>query len=176
MFAKGQGDLMKYLLSGLVLSVALTNIGCPNNNNPGQPASVVGTPTTQCLSTIPTGPNGTGYPQQYPYGGYGGYNSSCAYGYGNNPYYYSQNGYGMGMCRGLVPVYNRLRGVACISPNLLGNYNFLAYNVNGWGYQGYYGYSAWNSNYAMVSCIADNYALGCRCVTVGYGYGVCASF
>lgn len=165
---------MKYLFSGLVLSIALVNIGCPNNNNNPGPAATVGTPTTQCLSSIPTGPNGNGYPQNYPYG----YNSSCAYGYSNNPYYYSQNMWGAGMCGGgMIPVYNRLRGISCLPTGLmngLGGYNFLAYNYMNSGWAGAYNYGAWNYNYAMVSCTASYF--GCNCIPVGpySGIGICA--
>lgn len=169
---------MKYLFSALVLTIGLTNIGCPKNDP--APASIVGTPTTQCLSSIPTGPNGQigGYNTTYPYNNYGGYGSSCAYGYSNNPYYYGYNNWNSGYCpAGTFAVYSTY-GVSCTSAygiNNYSSYNFLAYAyINGSWTTGYYANGAWPYNYAAVSCTMSY--PGCNCVPVGTysGYGICA--
>ena len=165
---------MKYLFSVIVLSVALINIGCPNNNNSGQPAAVVGTPTTQCLSN--------GYPQTFPYG-YGRSGNSCAYGFSNNPYYFTSWRNGncpLNTIPVYNPVYNRLNGwgVSCLPVGALGTYNYLAYGYysGGWSQMGYFPYSSWDPYHAVVSCTVSIPGV-CNCVPVGnpyFGQHICA--
>ncbi len=167
---------MKHLLKIAVFALAIVNIGCPKDNP--APASLVGTPNTQCLSSIPTGAGGTiGYPQSYPY------NNNC-YAYGANGYFQPYNyGYynGFRCPNGTIAAYGYTLGLSCVATYGLPTasllyYSYLASGAFGYANYGYYN-SGWSSYYAVATC-TSSYP-GCNCVPTGYpssGIGICTSY
>lgn len=169
---------MKLMMKFAVLGIALVNLGCPSRDNP-QNASVIGTPTTQCLSSIPTGPNGQvgGYGQTYPYN-----NSSCYYGYGTNPYF---TPYSYGWNNGFrcpynyIAAYSSTLGLSCVATYGLpyANLMYYSYYNGGWAANAnymYYNYNNWYNYYAAVSCVSSY--PGCNCIPTGNGtsgIGIC---
>lgn len=184
---------MKKIVSTLVFTgLVLLNSACPDkNNNASAPGQIIGTPTTQCLTNIPTGingqsgnyPVGTGYPGGYPY------NASCV-GYGTSNYFspYNYNAYGYNFNNGFycgnsysVAVYSNYYGLGCVpvsaipynvlyysySGGSFGAYGYLNFGTNGW-------YGAWNQNNVAISCVTSY--PGCNCISVGGtsgGVGIC---
>ncbi len=170
---------MKYVVKFAILAVAFVNLGCPSRDNPGG-ASVVGTPTTQCMSSIPTGPGGQvgGYPQTYPYNT--GYNNSCYYGYGANPYFMPYNyGWNNGFAcpARYIAAYSPSLGLSCVATYGIPYNNLMYYSYySGWSNAYYMNYSAyaWNSYYTAVSCVSSY--PGCNCIPTGNGtsgIGIC---